>query len=250
MLLAALVAVAGQAQDRTLTVVVYDYAGLSDTSMNEVESLSGVLLSRAGIRTQWVHYLGHQSGPRPALCDANLEAGSVLIRIMPAHTGQPNKLGDPLGSAVVGNSFASLYASETRKYADHTGLPASSLMAYAMTHEIGHLLLGENHAPSGIMRAVWGKAEYREMAQRWLCDTKARSNKMEDEWKHVSPSGQLVKFTYSELPDGKVFLTAQIAGHEVVCSVILSHPEYPFSREGVESHFEHGTDFGLRLRSK
>jgi len=73
---------------------------------------------------------------------------------------------------------------------------------------------------------------------------------MQDEWKKVNPHGQLVKFTYSELPDGKVFLTAQIAGHEVVCSVILPKPELPFSREGVESHFEHGTDLGLRPRSK
>jgi hypothetical protein len=42
------------------------------------------------------------------------------------------------------------------------------LMAYAATHEIGHLLLGPNHTSSGIMRAVWGKTEYRDMAQRWL----------------------------------------------------------------------------------
>jgi hypothetical protein len=172
MLLAALgtvcMAAADDSKDRTLTVVVYDYAGLPDSSMNEVESLSAVLLSRAGIRAQWVHCLGHQSGPRPALCDGNLETGTVLFRILAAHPGQPNKLGDPLGSAMVANGFASLYASETRKYADHNGLQAGSLMAYAMTHEIGHLLLGENHAASGIMRAVWGKTEYHEMAQRWL----------------------------------------------------------------------------------
>lgn len=57
-----------------------------------------------------------------------------------------------------------------------------------------------------------------------------------------------MKFTYSdELPEGKVFLTAQIAGHEVVCSVILPQPELPFSREGAESHFEHGTDFDYGL---
>jgi hypothetical protein len=73
---------------------------------------------------------------------------------------------------------------------------------------------------------------------------------MQSEWNKVSPGGQLVKFTYSELPDGKAFLTAQIAGHEVVCSVILPQPEQPFSREGVESHFEHGTDFGLRPRAR
>jgi hypothetical protein len=74
---------------------------------------------------------------------------------------------------------------------------------------------------------------------------------MQDEWTNVGRGGQLIKFTYSdELPEGKVFLTAQIAGHEVVCSVILPQPELPFSREGAESHFEHETDFGLRPRAK
>jgi hypothetical protein len=73
---------------------------------------------------------------------------------------------------------------------------------------------------------------------------------MQDEWKKVNPDGQLVKFTYSELPDGKAFLTAQLAGNEVVCSVILRQPPHPFSREDVESHFAHGTNFGVRPRSK
>ena len=73
---------------------------------------------------------------------------------------------------------------------------------------------------------------------------------MQDEWTKVSPRDQLVKFTYAELPNGEAFLTAQIAGHEVVCSVILPQPEHPFSREGVEGHFEHGTDFGVRPRTQ
>ena len=51
--------------------------------------------------------------------------------------------------------------------------------------------------------------------------------RMQDEWKKVNRDGQLVKFTYSELLDGKAFLTAQIAGNEVVCSVILPQPEPP-----------------------
>jgi hypothetical protein len=168
------VAVAADAQanpstgDRTLTVVIYDYTGLSDGSMNELETLSALLLSRAGLRTQWVHCLGHQQDPRPALCDANLEKGSVLIRILAAQKGNPNKLGDRLGSAVVEDRYASLYASEIREYAEHNGISAGSLMAYAATHEIGHLLLGPDHSSSGIMRAIWGKTEYRDMAHRWL----------------------------------------------------------------------------------
>jgi len=73
---------------------------------------------------------------------------------------------------------------------------------------------------------------------------------MHDEWTKVNPRGQLVKFTYAALPNGEAFLTAQIAGHEVVCSVILPQPEHPFSREGVERHFPHGTDFGVRPRTQ
>ena len=56
---------------------------------------------------------------------------------------------------------------------------------------------------------------------------------MKDEWTQVNRAGQLVKFTYDDLPHGKAFLTAQIAGHEVVCSVILPQPKLPFSRESV-----------------
>jgi hypothetical protein len=73
---------------------------------------------------------------------------------------------------------------------------------------------------------------------------------VEDEWTKAISGDRLVKFTYADLPEGKAFLTAQMAGHEVVCSVILPKAEHPFSREGVERHFDHGTDFGSRPRAK
>lgn len=154
--------------DRTLTVIVWDYAGVSDSSLEEMETLSTLLLFRAGIGTEWVHCGGHQQGPRPALCDANLGKGSVVLRIVVAYPGNQKKLGDPLGTAMVESGYASIYATDIHKYAARNGLSDGSLMAYAATHEIGHLLLGPNHSSSGIMRAVWGVAEYRGMGQRWL----------------------------------------------------------------------------------
>jgi hypothetical protein len=60
---------------------------------------------------------------------------------------------------------------------------------------------------------------------------------MEDEWTKVVSGDRLVKFTYLDLPEGEAFLTAQIAGHAVVYSVILRQAEHPFHREGVERHF-------------
>ena len=61
---------------------------------------------------------------------------------------------------------------------------------------------------------------------------------MEDEWTRVTSGDRLVKFTYVDLPDGRAFLTAQIAGRAVVYSVILGRAEHPFTRAGVERHFD------------
>ena len=47
-----------------------------------------------------------------------------------------------------------------------------------------------------------------------------------------------MKFVYQELPEDKAFITAQIAGHEVVYSVVLTNAGNPLSREEVESHFK------------
>jgi hypothetical protein len=47
-----------------------------------------------------------------------------------------------------------------------------------------------------------------------------------------------VKFIYQVLPADGAFLTAQLAGNEVVYSVVLAKAGNPLSREDVESHFE------------
>jgi hypothetical protein len=62
---------------------------------------------------------------------------------------------------------------------------------------------------------------------------------MQDEWTKVISGEGLVKFTYQELLGRGAFITAQIAGHEVVYSVILRRVYNPLSREAVEHHFEH-----------
>jgi hypothetical protein len=47
-----------------------------------------------------------------------------------------------------------------------------------------------------------------------------------------------VKFIYQELPEDGAFITAQLAGNEVVYSVVLAKARNPLSREDVESHFK------------
>jgi hypothetical protein len=60
----------------------------------------------------------------------------------------------------------------------------------------------------------------------------------DQEWIKTLEDGRKVKFIYQELPGDGAFITAQIAGHEVVYSVVLTNAGNPLSREEVESHFK------------
>ena len=62
---------------------------------------------------------------------------------------------------------------------------------------------------------------------------------MEDEWIRVLSDGRVVRFTYQDLTKDRAFITAQIAGNEVVYSVVLTDVKKSISRGEVESHFEH-----------
>jgi hypothetical protein len=67
----------------------------------------------------------------------------------------------------------------------------------------------------------------------------SEENKMpNEEWIKALPDGRKVKFVYQELPEDGTFITAQIAGNEVVYSVLLAKARNPLSREDVESHFK------------
>ena len=60
----------------------------------------------------------------------------------------------------------------------------------------------------------------------------------DEEWIKTLEDGRKVKFIYQELPEDGAFITAQLAGNEVVYSILLSEANNPLSRKEVESRFE------------
>ena len=60
----------------------------------------------------------------------------------------------------------------------------------------------------------------------------------DEEWVKTLEDGRRVKFIYQELPEDGAFITAQLAGNEVVYSVVLAEAKNPLSHEDVESHFK------------
>jgi NADH:ubiquinone oxidoreductase subunit D len=62
---------------------------------------------------------------------------------------------------------------------------------------------------------------------------------MKDEWTTVISGDRFVKFTYFDLPTGQAYMTAQIAAHEVVYSIVSEQAERPYSRVAVEDRFHY-----------
>jgi hypothetical protein len=63
--------------------------------------------------------------------------------------------------------------------------------------------------------------------------------KMPDvEWIKTLEDGRKVKFFYQELAEDGAFISAQLAGSEVVYSIVLTDAKNPLSREEVESRFK------------
>jgi hypothetical protein len=60
----------------------------------------------------------------------------------------------------------------------------------------------------------------------------------DQDWIKTLEDGRKVKFIYQELPDDGAFITAQIAGSEVVYSIVLAKARNPLGREDVESRFQ------------
>lgn len=60
----------------------------------------------------------------------------------------------------------------------------------------------------------------------------------DEEWIKTLGDGRKVKFIYQELLEDGAFITAQLAGNEVVYSIVLTKARNPLSREDVESRFK------------
>ena len=60
----------------------------------------------------------------------------------------------------------------------------------------------------------------------------------DEEWIKTIEDGRKVKFIYQELPENGAFITAQLAGNEVVYSVVLTDARNPLSRDDVERRFK------------
>jgi hypothetical protein len=127
---------------------------------------TATILEEAGIGVTWVHcdvvFVQRVANP----CLAPLAANEVAIRFvrLPHAAAQDLvTLGDSLvDTRLRVGSLATIYVDRVATLASRCQVEMQTLLARAVAHEIGHLLLGTTaHASTGLMRAAWSQAAIR-----------------------------------------------------------------------------------------
>jgi len=160
-----------------LKVRVYNAAVMPAAEQAVALRAAATALAAAGIGTSWL-LCGDASREATAkVCDTPLDRSELSVRLVrlpgTATARGELRLGYSLVDTTAGaGTLATIYADRVAWLADATETDMPTLVGLAVAHEIGHLLLGTNaHSSTGLMRAIWSRAELqRNVATDWRFD--------------------------------------------------------------------------------
>jgi len=151
----------------TLVVRTYETTHTERASWSAAVETAAALLAQAGIRIEWVQCSSLHAGEPyngPARCEMPYERNEVALRIVRRPAIEPRDrllLGDSLvDESSRSGTLATVYLDHVEALARAAGVPADLVMARAMAHELGHLVLGTStHSARGLMRPTWTPEE-------------------------------------------------------------------------------------------
>ncbi len=157
---------------QSLTVRIYNYAGVDAALVLEAAETAEAIYRRSEVETRWV--LCELPGVESDLdqpCPGAQSPDTILMRIAPtAPKSQEGVHETVFGFALPSKggfgTIASAFWDRISTTAGKSGMGPVHLLAFVMAHEAGHLLLGRNsHSQEGIMGAEWDEEGVVKIAQ-------------------------------------------------------------------------------------
>jgi hypothetical protein len=157
------------AQGLRVSIRTYIYASLSPGTLVHVQRVVTSILGRTGIQTAWTDCrMVAEAAPSAVTCDRSSEtaisdANILLVNRFPpeAKITGASTLGFailPEESGLADQAYISL--PNVTKLGNDQKAPLDLVLGLVFAHEIVHLLLGQHeHAPTGLMRPFWDKAD-------------------------------------------------------------------------------------------
>lgn len=151
----------------TIFIRVFNNFGVPTADMAQARQGAEVVFQQAGVNIVWVDcWTGSRQAPdAPARCTEPV-GGDIVLRLAKTRETDRSKFVS-MGYSLVGLSdaapfLATVFVDRVESVARGGNIDTRRVLALAIAHEIGHVLLNDNsHAPSGLMRADWTRQTLR-----------------------------------------------------------------------------------------
>lgn len=154
---------------QSITVHVYDYAGIPADQWQKTAEDAGKVLAKAGYTVNWVECRGAGAAPdSAAICDRELGDTDYVLRLAAGEGNRKPGVKRALAHSVVqqnGGRYATLFVDAVQEHAQYLGVSQRLVLAYATAHELIHLLRGPAHSRSGVMKEYWTRGDASAIAQ-------------------------------------------------------------------------------------
>ncbi len=162
---------------------VYNLAEVPGAVLEKARGEAGRIYAKAGVEAEWVE-CGANGAGRSAACAGMGQPDRPVMKIMTRSVDGQRSRG-ALGYAVVPEAGvlgtqAWVFFETVKEVADRDGADVPDVLAVAMAHELGHLLLGQNaHSGRGIMQGAWKKEQLKRAAAGGLTFTQEQAERMQ-----------------------------------------------------------------------
>ncbi|HET6175785.1 MAG TPA: hypothetical protein VFE61_02555 [Candidatus Sulfotelmatobacter sp.] len=144
----------------TITVLVYNYARVSETTLVAAEHEANRIVGIAGARVDWIECQTPLPEADPKdLCRRGWTAQIPGLRLI---RGSNNHQNAEFASTAIPVLITLYYEHVVRRaYREHADAGVPRFLGCIMAHELGHILLSNPvHSATGIMQPEWGHPQF------------------------------------------------------------------------------------------
>ena len=148
----------------SITIRVYDSAGVSAGDRTAALKTAGAILSKAELDPIWIVCTANRDiTPQPG-CDAAPASHELVVRLThsaPTADGNRRAFGSSLiDPTTATGTLSTVYVDRVDWLASTGKANRAEILGRAIAHELGHQLLGSNdHTARGLMRETWTAEE-------------------------------------------------------------------------------------------
>lgn len=166
--------------ENTLRIRFCDEVGLPAATFAKFQDEVSATLNKADVVSTWTYCSVKNSAENPSGCREALKPAEIVVRLLAkASKGRDQALGVSMAMRNGTGVHSSLHFDQIVELAGRARVESTRVLALVALHEIGHLLMGPDHFPMGIMQAHWSERQVDETIQRDLFFTQPQAAKLQ-----------------------------------------------------------------------